>query len=284
MLYLALVSLLWAFSFGLIGTILRGVDPFFVATARLALAFVFFLPFLRFKQLQAGDRWRLPLFGAVQFGIMYVAYIKAFTYLPSHLVALFSVLTPVYVVLIHSLRQREWTHRYAAAAVLSVTGALVIRTKAGSANSVLIGFMLMQIAGLAFAFGQVAYRDWKRRHAELADRHCFALLYGGGLLCAGIFSLIFTDWSTLHLTAKQASALAYLGIIASGCGFFFWNKGAAQSSPGALAALNNAVVPMAVFCSLFFFGEFRNVSFESALRLVIGATLIGGAVWIGRRV
>ncbi len=32
MLYLAIVSLIWAFSFGLIGSALAGVDSYFVAT------------------------------------------------------------------------------------------------------------------------------------------------------------------------------------------------------------------------------------------------------------
>jgi drug/metabolite transporter (DMT)-like permease len=281
--YLALVSIIWAFSFGLIGATLAGLDPYFIAVARLTLAFAFFLPFFRWKRLQSGDQWRLPFYGAVQFGVMYVAYIKAFAYLPSHLVALFSVLTPVYVVLIHSLRIREWSLRYLIAAILSVAGATIIRAKNEPDGSIWLGFVLMQIAGIAFAFGQVAYRDWKRDRPELKDRECFALLYGGGVTCALAFSLVMTDWSTVEISGKQSAALLYLGIVASGCGFFFWNKGAAQSSPGTLAAFNNAVVPLAVFCSLFIFGEIQDVSAEAGLRLFSGACLIAAAVWIGQK-
>ena len=45
MLYLAVVTFIWAISFGLIGSSLKGVDPFLVATLRLACATLFISPF-----------------------------------------------------------------------------------------------------------------------------------------------------------------------------------------------------------------------------------------------
>ena len=42
MLYLAVVTFIWAISFGLIGSSLKGVDPFLVATLRLACATFYF--------------------------------------------------------------------------------------------------------------------------------------------------------------------------------------------------------------------------------------------------
>ena len=39
-----------------------------------------------------------------------------------------------------------------------------------------LGFILMQIAGIAFAFGQIAYRDWKLSQTEISDLNIFALL------------------------------------------------------------------------------------------------------------
>jgi drug/metabolite transporter (DMT)-like permease len=43
--YLIIVSLVWAFSFGLIKTSLAGVDPLLVAAVRLGLALWFFSHF-----------------------------------------------------------------------------------------------------------------------------------------------------------------------------------------------------------------------------------------------
>lgn len=283
MYYLAIVSLIWAFSFGLIGNALAGLDSYFVASVRLGLAALVFLPFLRLATVPKGQHLRLIGCGAIQFGLMYVTYISAFNYIPSHLVALFSVFTPLYVVLIHDLRQRRWSLRTLAAASLSVLGAVVIKAKSGTSDTLWVGFALMQVAGLSFAFGQVYYRDWKRRFAEVENHKIFGLLYLGGALLAITVSALKTDWGTLSVTTPQWFVLFYLGIIASGMGFFLWNKGASVSRPGTLAAFNNAVVPLAMFASLFIFGEIVEISSIQLLRLIIGGMLIILAVWLAER-
>jgi drug/metabolite transporter (DMT)-like permease len=71
--------------------------------------------------------------------------------------------------------------------------------------------------------------------------------------------------------------------VASGLGFFLWNKGASVSNPGTLAAFNNAVVPLAVLFSLFLFGEADSLDTESLARLIVGAGLIGTAVFLGQK-
>jgi len=283
MIYLAIVSLLWAFSFGLIGSALSGVDSFFTATIRLGCATLLFLPFLRAKEIVRIDRVRLVLIGAIQFGVMYACYMRAFQYLPSHLVAIFSILTPVYVVIVHDLRQRTFSSRYLIAALLSVLGAAAIKAKTIPTGDFWIGFGLMQAAGIAFAYGQVAYRDWKRNNPQTKDRSVFALLAMGGTACAGIAGVLLSDWSTLEVKADQWKSILYLGFVASGLGFFLWNKGAAKSSPGTLAVFNNAVVPLAVLCSLFVFGESQSIDMENGIRLALGSTLILGALVISQR-
>lgn len=281
--YLALVSIIWALSFGLIGNALVGVDSIFVAAIRLGIAGLLFLPFFRLSAVPTGSTLQLINCGAVQFGIMYVCYIKAFQFIPSHLVALFSILTPLYIVLIHDFRQRQFHRKYLYAALLSIAGAAIIRVQPGSDGSIWIGFGLMQIAGLAFGFGQVYYRDWKRKHPETKEHQIFALTYAGGFLVAGIASLFFSDWSKIQVDTKQLQVLAYLGIVASGLGFFFWNKGAARSRPGTLAALNNAVVPMAMACSLFIFGEVKDIEGPALLRLLAGSVCIAVAVLLAEK-
>ena len=283
MIYLAVVSLIWAFSFGLIGNALSGVDSFFTSTVRLGCATLLFLPFLRAKEIVRIDRLRLVLIGAIQFGAMYACYMRAFQYLPSHLVAIFSILTPVYVVILHDLRQRTFSSRYLVAALLSVLGAAAIKAKTIPTGDFWIGFGLMQVAGIAFAYGQIAYRDWKHSNPQTNDRSVFALLAMGGTLCVGIGGFFLSDWSTLEVKPDQWKAILYLGFVASGIGFFLWNKGASKVNPGTLAAFNNAVVPLAVICSLFIFGETSSIGTENTFRLAIGSTLIGLAVYTGKR-
>jgi len=283
--YLAIVSIVWALSFGLIGQALSGVDPFFAATMRLGIAGLVFIPFLRWSKIPHGSHFILVGCGAVQFGVMYVCYMKAFQIAPgqSHLVALFSILTPLYVVLINDLRKREFHPKYLYAALLAIAGAATIKARTGSMNSLWITFGLMQIAGLAFGFGQVYYRDWKRKHTEVKDHQVFALLYAGGFGVAAIACAFFTNWERTQLDAKQLQVLAYLGIVASGLGFFLWNKGAAICRAGTLAAFNNAVIPLAMACSLFIFGEGSGLEGGAILRLIIGSALIIAAVALAEK-
>jgi drug/metabolite transporter (DMT)-like permease len=282
MIYLATVSIIWAFSFGLIGNALSGVDSFFVATMRLGCASLLFIPLLKMNEISVNDRVRLLFYGAVQFGLMYSLYMRAFHYIPSHLVAIFSILTPVYVVLINDIRQRKFSWRYLLVAILSVVGAAIIKAKAVPNGDIWIGFILMQGAGIAFAFGQVAYRDWKYNNQQINDRNVFSLLTIGGTLCTACFSALLTDWSTLEINSDQWKSILYLGFVASGIGFFLWNKGATQSNPGTLAAFNNAVVPLAVICSLLIFEEIKNIQEGDLLKLTTGAILIFGAVMIAQ--
>ena len=282
MIFLAVVSIIWAFSFGLIGSSLAGLDSSLVATLRLGIASVAFLFMLRIKSIGLIDRVRLVLMGAIQFGVMYGCYMKAFQYLPSHIVAIFSITTPVYVVLIHNVRQKSFSKKFILVALLSVVGAGIIKAQSVPSGDIWTGFSLMQVAGLSFAFGQVAYRDWKKANPQVVDRSVFGLLILGGFVSVGCFSFILTDFSDLNISLEQWQSIVYLGIVASGLGFFLWNKGATKVNPGTLAAFNNAVVPLAVLCSLFVFREVESLSSEDLLRLMLGSSFILGAVVLSK--
>ena len=282
MAYLIAVSVLWAFSFGLIGSRLAGLDSSFVAAVRLGLAFLCFAPFVRLKGLNRRDMLQLVALGALQFGAMYVFYIQAFRFLPSHLVALFSVLTPLYIVLGHDLLRRCWRWQLFGCALLSVAGAAVIKF-AEPHGSVWAGFGLMQLANIAFGLGQLLYREWRLKRPETRDREAIGFLYAGGLVCAGLVFLFLGDFSRAKPTGEQWWVMAYLGVIASGLGFFGWNKGAARSEPGVLAGFNNAVVPLAMAVSLFLFGEASAIEAEAVAKLVLGSLLILASIVWGKR-
>jgi len=283
MIYLGIVSVIWAFSFGLIGNSLAGVDSFFTSSIRLACATLIFLPWLRLKSINRKESIKLIRLGFIQFGIMYVSYMKAFFYLPSHLVALFSIFTPLYVVFIHDIQRHMLSKKFLFAAILSVMGAYLIKAKEIPSGDFLIGFLLMQLAGASFAYGQVAYKDWKIRNSRVKDREVFSMLVFGGFLCAMLFSFFWTDWTSLEISPNQWKSLIYLGCIASGLGFFLWNKGATQTNHGILAAFNNAVVPLAVLCSLFIFGEARELTTDTSIRLSMGSFLIFSSILICKK-
>ncbi|PKH87611.1 EamA family transporter [Colwellia sp. Bg11-28] len=285
MIYLAITTLIWAFSFGLIGNALKGLDPLQIADTRLLLALIAFIPFMKFGNTNGKEKRQLILLGALQYGVMYTCYLSAFRYLPSHLVALFSVLTPLYIVIINDLRQRSFTPWYLVATVLSVFGAAIIKMGNIDSNEIWLGFGLMQVANLAFAFGQVYYRDWKRSRAHITDSSIFGFLYLGAAIFTTIATLLISQQPPIPLNATptQWFVLVYMGIIASGLCFFLWNKGGTQTSVGVLATFNNAVVPLAMFASLFVFGEAKGGTPEELVRLTIGSLLIVSALLIAKR-
>lgn len=277
MLLLSAVSLLWAFSFGLTKGLTAGLEPTFVAAARLGLALVVFAPFLRLK----GVAWRTMLalagIGAVQFGVMYLAYNASFQLLPAYQVALFTLTTPVLVTLLADALDRTFRLRALAAALLAVLGTGLVVFKSGALDATLRGFLLVQLSNAAFAAGQVAYQRLRTKQPTLRDRDIFGLLYGGAFITTVVALLLGGDL-TVTLTTRQLTTLAYLGVIASGLGFFLWNKGATQVSAGTLAVMNNAKVPLAVVCSLLFFGEAADLP-----RLALSLAILGAAVWLAEK-
>lgn len=277
MLYLSIVTLLWAFSFGIIEHRLTGLDPYFIAATRLSCGCLLLIPFFRVQQVPKSDWLMLASRGAIQYGLMYVCYIKAFAYLPSHQVALLTALTPFYVFFIHALRQRQWFVRDALACILAVGGLGLIKAQAYDQEAWWIGFGLLQIAGIAFAYGQVSYRDWHLKHSYIDAHEVFGLYYGGAAIFTWIVAAFLGDWSQLPSSQTQWQALLYLGFVACGIGFYLWNQGATKVSAGTLAAFNNALPPVAMVLSLTIFGESQQVSMTEMVRLILG----GGCIFTG---
>jgi drug/metabolite transporter (DMT)-like permease len=275
---LLLASFIWAFSFGLIKVRFAGIDPVAVTALRLAFALALFLPFYRRQGLSPGVQLRFAAIGAVQFGVMYLFYQGSFAYLKSHEVALFTLLTPLYVALIDSALERRWRGRHAVSAVLAVAGSGIVLWSTAPTHAPWIGFLFVQASNLCFAAGQLAWRRERARTGPaLRDHSIFALPFAGALAASLAVSAFTTNWPALHLSGIQWGALAYLGILSSGACFFWWNLGATRVNAGTLGAFNNAKVPLAVACSILFFGESANWG-----RLIAGGGLMVVAVVVSR--
>ena len=271
--FLVVVSLIWAFSFGLIGNHLAGLPPVWLGWVRLALSGLVFLPFVR----RAPWKTALGLFvaGALQFGLMYWAYLTSFRYLKSHEVALFTVMTPILVALLSDLGSRRFRPFNFAAASLAVGGAAVIKWAELESAAPLVGFLLVQVSNLCFAAGQLAYRALMARlEKPLPDHRVFFWMHFGGFAVLTPMALpLALAAAPPAPTPLQWAVLVYLGVVASGLCFFLWNRGARLVSAGQLAVLNNLKIPLGVAVSLFIFGEPANF-----WTLLIGALLIGAAL------
>ncbi len=284
MVYLLVVSIIWAFSFGLIKNQLAGLDANFIAAARLLISLLVFLPFLRVKGLTKRQMGALLLVGAVEYGIMYIAYNYAFLYLQAYEVALFTIFTPIYVTLINDAMRRRMHWVSLLATVATVVGTAIVRRGGVIQSEILTGFLIVQISNLGFAFGQVYYRE-VMKNVPVGKRDnlkVFGLLYLGGFLTAGVSAAVFTPWQAFSINSEQIVVLLYLGAIASGLSFFLWNVGARKVNAGSLAIFNDLKVPLAVIVSIVFFGEQANW-----LNLLVGGGIAVAALifneWYQRR-
>ncbi|MSU64919.1 MAG: EamA family transporter [Opitutus sp.] len=273
---LVLVSLIWALSFGLIKRWLPGVDSAFIATARLGLALVVFLPFLRLKGVTVATAGALVAIGAVQFGLMYLAYLASFPYLSAYEVALFTITTPIFVTLFADALDRQLRPHALFAALLAMAGTAFVVVRLGEVKLALAGLALVQLSNAAFAIGQVAYRRLHARQPGLNDRNVFALLYAGGFAVA--LAVFLSRGVDVVPHGPQVWTIAYLGVVASGLGFFLWNVGATRVEAGTLAVMNNAKIPLGITASLLVFGEQANLP-----RLLASLVVMSLAVWVAEK-
>lgn len=271
MYYLILVSLIWAFSFGLYKENLAGmVDANLVACVRMLLALPLFLPFLRLTAISRPLMGRLLAIGAVQYGVMYITYNLSYEYLESYQVALFTITTPIFVTLINDAYSRRLQIFFLGTALMAVIGAAAIQYENQSFDKVITGFLLLQVSNACFAFGQVEYRRIRRQFATLHNHQVYALLYMGALLVTAISTTVTGGWDDIStIQTNQVLTLVYLGVLASGLGFFWWNKGAVLTQPGTLAVFNNVKIPLAVMVSILVFREESNL-----WRLLLGGGLM----------
>ncbi len=278
MIFLIVVSVVWAFSFPLIKVHLTALDANFVALARMALALLVLLPFLRLRKVEPKLALQLATIGALQMGVMYVTYIRAFQYLQSYEVALLTIMTPLWITLFSSALSRHIEPRFYLAALLAVAGAAVIMARQAALGPALAGVALVQVSNIAFGIGQILYKRTMAAHPDLESHEVFALLYAGAVAVTLVATAFTFDRTTLELTTTQAVVLVYLGVVAAGFGFLLWNHGATKVSDGTLAVMNNGYMPLAVIAGLVWLGEEAD-----PIRLLIGTAVIVAALFVAER-
>lgn len=277
MLYLWVVTLLWAFSFSLIGVYLSGqVDAYFSVLSRVVLAAVVFLPWLVRHKVAPHIAVQLMAIGAIQLGLMYLFYYQSFLLLSVPEVLVFTIFTPVYITLLHDLLEGRFHRRYLLSAVLAITGAAVMRWNSLT-DDFWLGFLVVQGANLCFASGQVLYK-YRLAHwptvTQPAQHTIFGWFYLGALLIA-LPAWLLLGTPQYPTTELQWSILLWLGVVASGLGYFLWNLGATKVNSGQLATMNNALIPAGLFVNLLLWNRDTDL-----LRLSVGAGIMLLALWL----
>ena len=250
MYYLIFVTIVWSFSFSFIAVYLSGqVDTWFAVVMRVLLAFITFIPFLRFKNVSVKQMLLLMGVGACQLGIMYFFYYNSFQYISVPEVLLFTISTPIYVTIIYDLLQGHRLRlNYLLTAIIAVIGAAIIRYDHISRDFI-IGFLLIQGANIVFALGQVGYKRIMELY-PLPQHQAFAWVYFGAIVVATVGWLLFGNADKLPTTQLQWGIIIWLGVVASGLCYFLWNLGATKVDSGTLAIMNNLVIPAGILVNV----------------------------------
>lgn len=276
--YLLFVTVLWAFSFSLIGEYLAGqVDSYFAVLTRVLLAGAVFLPLTRWRGVAPRFIGGVMLVGALQFGITYVCLYQSFRVLTVPEVLLFTVLTPLHVALIDDALNRRFNPWALLAAAVAVLGAAIIRYD-GVSGDFVEGFLLLQLANATFAAGQVMYKHLVACYpSDIPQYRRFGYFFVGALLVALPGWALLGNPAKLPTTEVQWLVLLFMGLLATALGQFWWNKGATLVDGGTLAVMNNLHVPVGLLINLLIWNEHADLA-----RLALGGGVIVASLWVNR--
>ena len=210
---------------------------------------------------------------------MYCFYFQSFNYLTVPEVLLFSVFTPIYITLLNDILSKQFHKGYLLTALIAVLGAAYIQYSSISEN-VVLGFLITQGANLCFAVGQVAYKYVLKSTPELENtpKHTiFGLFFIGAFIVSLIAFFVFGSTEKMPTTPVQWGVLLYLGAVASGLGYFFWNQGVIRVNTGALAIMNNALIPLGLVVNILIWNKEADIK-----KILIGGSLIFASLAINQ--
>ena len=275
MAYLWGATLIWAFSFSLIGVYLAGqVDSYFSVLTRILLAVIVFLPWLVRHRLPWSLSLPLAGIGAIQLGCMYLFYYHSFLLLSVPEVLIFTIFTPVYVVLLHDWLEGRFHPGYLLVSALAVLGAAVIRYDDLSQDAI-TGFFVVQGANLCFAAGQVLYKRLIGKKLPQQSPHQYFGWFFIGALAVVLPAWLILGGDRYPQTSTHWGILIWLGIVASGLGYFIWNKGTTRVNAGQLAVMNDILIPAGLLVNLLIWNRDTGL-----IRLLLGGAIMALALYL----
>lgn len=278
MVFLIITTILWAFSFSLIGVYLSGqVDSVFSVLVRLILAALVFLPFLRWRGIRFSTLMLYMLVGMLQLGVMYLLCFQAYLYLSVPEFLLFTVMTPLYITFIYDvISGKKVRTGYLFSALLAIAGAAIIRYDKVS-DHFWFGLLLVQLANLCFAVGIVGYKRLQEVR-PLPQHTAFSWFYIGAVIIGVLAWCLWGNPHKLPTTSLQWGILIWLGVVASGLGYFMWNYGATQVDAGTLGIMNNMHVPAGLLVNLAIWHQHPHWP-----SFILGATVIFASLWVHKK-
>ena len=269
MYYLFITTILWSFSFSLIGNFIAvEMNSWTLAFLRSLVACIFFTPWINFK-IPFDYVIKMIIIGALQIGIMYLLYLNSFNYASVQKILLFTITTPFYVFVISQLFKGEFKLTSISIIIISIIGGFIIRMTSFDIAD-LKALLLVQAANICFASGQVFYRRLKRYNKNNVNINTdFAFFFIGATFIT-LLGLIASPYNYSNpKTIEQWLLILWLGGGASGVGYYLWNYGSTKVKVETLATMNNLVIPLGLFVDIIFFAG--NHDFQT---LIIGTLII----------
>jgi drug/metabolite transporter (DMT)-like permease len=225
--------------------------------------------------------WRVAFFiGLFEFAGTYIFYTWSLRYLPSGIVGTLTLLTPVFTYLASLVAGIAGLNvRFFAAIFLSVFGAALCLPVEKSFSSfqftapVLIGVGFITLSNILFAIGNVFITRLNLKN-RWSDEITYQALAFGALI--SLVVCIFTPHESIERLSHLKVWLLpfYLGIVATGVGFYLWNRGVKKVSATPASLIGNFKAPFSLLWGALLLGEKLSFQIFAGLALLILATQV----------
>ena len=253
------VTFCWGLSFPLARMLVAELDPLWITTFRFLIGGTALLLLSQLKTSQPANikkSWKLIGFLAIfEFFLTYFLYLTAIMYLPASKVAALTLSTPLLILILDSaLKGRFPALKITLPFILALAGTVVLYDTSSPAQTFfskqLIGFICIILSNLSFAIASVIMR---RRAGSSAIR-----ITGIAQLVAGAMALVTCfAWKGLpgSLSAHLWLVLLYLSIVATGIGFWFWNRSVIKLGALYPGLISNLKAPIAAVLAVLILKE-----------------------------
>ena len=149
-----------------------------------------------------------------------------------------------------------------------------LRTRGNSLKTV---GLYMLVGAMQLAIGMVGYKRLMETR-PMPQHNAFAWFYLGAFLVAVIAWFLLGNAQKMPQTTLQWGILVFLGVVASGIGYFMWNYGATQVDAGTLGIMNNMHVPAGLLVNLAIWHQQPHWP-----TFITGALVILASLWVHRK-
>ena len=210
-LLLVFLSILWGGSFFLVGAAERALPPMTIVLARVALAALMLLPFVRLLggalPRRAIDWLPFAGMGLLNNVIPFSLFATAMTYIPSGMASVLNATTPLFTVLVLAgFGEERLIARRVVGVVIGLVGVIILREPGAASSGQTVGILLCLGAALSYGFSGL----WGRRMLKGVPPITAA---AGQLISSSVMMAVIAGAVERPWTLPMPSAVTWLSLI-----------------------------------------------------------------------